>query len=444
MEWKRLGLLAVFSWVFTQCTPPIYEPPTAQQSTQNPDWFNTGNINASFISTSRTVGINTNSGSPTFVINFIASASNIDSLVWSFPGGTAQDSIPTNVLEEVTYNAYGRYDVGLKVYNTEDSDTRYFENYIELFFRDSLEFSVQDSLKWKINGTSSRLTDFVPATTNEGVPYGYWFTIPYTTTGSVSATKIFEDFPSNNLVLEFDYKLERVPTIYLPRPSGTTSTDVNSPTLFVPIDNPASAQVPIMEYDTREIYPGAKRFSIGLNRIPIWIASRISDEYFDQVSLELPSLSDFNLSMIKEEQTMVMRNQALPLDLTANNVATNTFTSMISSPSGNNDQVTRTINGITYAADDIPNSLDNDDDNDGFLDSEDAFPYDPSEFRDTDGDGYGDNRDNDIDGDGYLNITEGQNNSDSLNRLSIPRYYFKHVQFPYNLHLRNMTIKVRE
>ena len=148
--------------------------------------------------------------------------------------------------------------------------------------------------------------------------------------------------------------------------------------------------------------------------------------------------------MIKEEQTMVMRNQALPLDLTANNVATNTFTSMISSPSGNNDQVTRTINGITYAADDIPNSLDNDDDNDGFLDSEDAFPYDPSEFRDTDGDGYGDNRDNDIDGDGYLNITEGQNNSDSLNRLSIPRYYFKHVQFPYNLHLRNMTIKVRE
>ena len=52
--------------------------------------------------TSRTVGVNTNSGSPTFSINFIASASNIDSLVWSFPGGTTQDSIPTNVLEEVT------------------------------------------------------------------------------------------------------------------------------------------------------------------------------------------------------------------------------------------------------------------------------------------------------------------------------------------------------
>ena len=140
MEWKRLGIITVFSWVLYQCTPPMYEPPSATQNTLNPEWSNTGNINASFISTSRTVGVNTNSGSPTFVINFIASASNIDSLVWSFPGGTAQDSISTNVLEEVTYNAFGRYDVGLKVYNTEDSDSRYYENYIELYYRDSLFF----------------------------------------------------------------------------------------------------------------------------------------------------------------------------------------------------------------------------------------------------------------------------------------------------------------
>ena len=77
-----------------------------------------------------------------------------------------------------------------------------------------------------------------------------------------------------------------------------------------------------------------------------------------------------------------------------------------------------------------------------FLDTEDALPYDPTEFRDIDGDGYGDSMDND--GDGYLNATEGMNNSDSLNQFSIPRYYFKHVQYPYNLHFRNMTIKIRE
>lgn len=432
MEWKRLGIITVFSWVLYQCTPPMYEPPSATQNTLNPEWSNTGNINASFISTSRTVGVNTNSGSPTFVINFIASASNIDSLVWSFPGGTARDSISTNVLEEVTYNAFGRYDVGLKVYNTEDSDSRYYENYIELYYRDSLSFSTQDSLQWRVDGTVSRLDDFVAATDNNGVPYGYWFNIPYTTTAKVSATKKFEDFPSNNLVLEFDYKLERVPTIYLPRPDSSTSTDINSPTLFVPNDNPAGAQVPLMRYDTPTSYPGAKRFSIGFKKIPIWIASRISDEYFDQVALELPSLSNFSLSIIKEAQTMIMRNQPLPKDLTATNIATTTYTSMTSSPANDNDN------------DGILNNLDDDDDNDGFLDTEDAFPYDPTEFRDTDGDGYGDSMDNDIDGDGYLNATERMNNSDSLNQFSIPRYYFKHVQYPYNLHFRNMTIKIRE
>ena len=66
-----------------------------------------------------------------------------------------------------------------------------------------------------------------------------------------------------------------------------------------------------MRYDTPISYPGAKRFSIGLQTIPIWISSRINDEYFDRVTLELPSLSDFSLSIIKEKQTMIMRSQAL-------------------------------------------------------------------------------------------------------------------------------------
>jgi hypothetical protein len=44
--------------------------------------------------------------------------------------------------------------------------------------------------------------------------------------------------------------------------------------------------------------------------------------------------------------------------------------------------------------------LDTDDDNDGFEDSEDLFPYDQSEWKDDDGDGFGDNQDPDDDGDG--------------------------------------------
>ena len=40
-----------------------------------------------------------------------------------------------------------------------------------------------------------------------------------------------------------------------------------------------------------------------------------------------------------------------------------------------------------------PNDVDPDDDNDGVPDSEDAFPRDPKEWRDTDGDLIGDNAD---------------------------------------------------
>lgn len=46
---------------------------------------------------------------------------------------------------------------------------------------------------------------------------------------------------------------------------------------------------------------------------------------------------------------------------------------------------------------------DGDNDNDGVKNSEDAFPYDPTEWNDTDRDGIGDNSDPDIDGDGTLN-----------------------------------------
>lgn len=48
----------------------------------------------------------------------------------------------------------------------------------------------------------------------------------------------------------------------------------------------------------------------------------------------------------------------------------------------------------------LGNNRDIDDDNDGFLDSEDAFPLDATEHLDTDGDGIGNNADSDDDNDG--------------------------------------------
>ena len=61
-----------------------------------------------------------------------------------------------------------------------------------------------------------------------------------------------------------------------------------------------------------------------------------------------------------------------------------------------------------------------DTDNDGVIDTLDAFPNDPSEWTDTDADGIGNNLDTDDDADGYLDTTEVLAGSDSLDRISIP------------------------
>lgn len=56
--------------------------------------------------------------------------------------------------------------------------------------------------------------------------------------------------------------------------------------------------------------------------------------------------------------------------------------------------------------DGIGNNVDDDDDGDGYPDDVDPFPLDPSEWVDTDGDGIGDNTDDDDDNDGVLDIDD--------------------------------------
>ena len=51
-------------------------------------------------------------------------------------------------------------------------------------------------------------------------------------------------------------------------------------------------------------------------------------------------------------------------------------------------------------------TADTDDDDDGIADSADAFPIDPNETVDTDGDGTGDNADADDDGDGVIDAQD--------------------------------------
>ncbi len=62
---------------------------------------------------------------------------------------------------------------------------------------------------------------------------------------------------------------------------------------------------------------------------------------------------------------------------------------------------------------------DGDDDNDGVLDGDDAFPHDPTESADTDGDGTGNNADTDDDGDGQSDADEMACGSDPLTAASL-------------------------
>jgi len=403
------------------CTPPIFEPPVQEEEARNPNWENVGSLNASFISTSRSIGISTNTGSPSFDVTFIASASNIDSLVWSFPGGTTNDLID-EISETVSYDAYGRYDVGLEVFNRDNADSRYFENFIELYYKDNLLFDGSDATSWTVSGTAVGTTVFTHPVDENGVPYSNRAMLSYSVEQKVEALKNFSDFPTNDLVLEFDYKLERLPVLYIDNSilSGTSLTSPDSAEYVSPantalITNTTRVESPV-------IYPGEKRFSIEYNNIPVWTATRINEGFYEHVLLDLPSLSSFAIALLREPQEMITK--LIPFVPNA---------SVMESP--------RTVGTATVSTSQNPSG---DDDNDGVSNIADAFPENPSEQLDTDRDGYGNNFDNDDDGDGYLDTTEVANGSDPLDDTSIPNYVIQHVRYPYDLNIRNMTIKMKE
>ena len=68
--------------------------------------------------------------------------------------------------------------------------------------------------------------------------------------------------------------------------------------------------------------------------------------------------------------------------------------------------------------DSVPDCVDTDDDNDGVVDTSDAFPLDPAEWADTDADGIGNNADLDDDNDGQSDYNELVCGSDPLDQYS--------------------------
>lgn len=78
------------------------------------------------------------------------------------------------------------------------------------------------------------------------------------------------------------------------------------------------------------------------------------------------------------------------------------------------------ITGPDMDCDEILDAVDSDMDGDGVANGSDAFPVNPNESIDTDGDGVGNNADNDDDGDGYSDSEEITAGSDPLDASSVP------------------------
>lgn len=88
---------------------------------------------------------------------------------------------------------------------------------------------------------------------------------------------------------------------------------------------------------------------------------------------------------------------------------------------GEVDTATGVVNGVSLEDGDyLTLFILMDTDGDGVVDADDAFPDDPSETSDFDGDGIGDNADTDDDGDGYTDTDETSAGSDPMDAGSVP------------------------
>lgn len=79
--------------------------------------------------------------------------------------------------------------------------------------------------------------------------------------------------------------------------------------------------------------------------------------------------------------------------------------------------------------DNLPNYIDEDDDNDGVLDENDTFPFDQKESIDSDGDGIGNNADTDDDNDGFSDLEEIEKGTDPLDKESYPKEEKDYLQY---------------
>jgi Leucine-rich repeat (LRR) protein len=107
-------------------------------------------------------------------------------------------------------------------------------------------------------------------------------------------------------------------------------------------------------------------------------------------------------------------------------------------------EIEAAFNYVDTDLDNIPDTIDSDQDNDGIANDNDAFPLDNSEWSDLDGDGTGDNADIDRDGDGVNNdVDYDPDNADvwetqTFTAAQLKPNYLTH----YPSHLAEPTVKL--
>jgi len=161
-------------------------------------------------------------------------------------------------------------------------------------------------------------------------------------------------------------------------------------------------------------------------------SNRLGEIVYSSSNLQIATISGTVIRILNDGQTIITANQVANNNYKSGTISTVFIVNEAMIPDSDNDGVDdENDNCITNFNplqedtdnDNIGDICDNDDDNDGYLDSNDEFPLNPNEWSDYDKDGLGDNQDNDDDNDNWPDSTEISCNTNSFDNFSYPGDY---------------------
>ena len=161
-------------------------------------------------------------------------------------------------------------------------------------------------------------------------------------------------------------------------------------------------------------------------------SNRLGEIVYSSSNLQVATISGTIIRILNDGQTIITANQIANSNYRSATISTVFIVNEAIIPDSDNDGVDdendNCISNFNPLQEDFDNDnigdiCDNDDDNDGYLDSNDEFPLNPNEWSDFDNDGLGDNQDNDDDNDNWTDNIEISCNTNPLDNSSYPDDY---------------------